>query len=224
MYLSKVALSSTAQSAAQLAKLANNGVYASHQLLWQLFPDDKERKFIYRQEEGVSGRPTFFVLSKSKPIADDIIFNIQTKPFMPKLNAGDRLAFQLRVNPTVCVSDDGGKSQRHDVLMHAKKHANDDLKNNSEDLRVAMEQAATKWIMDSKRLERWGITFDAIPNVESYTQHTSKKRNGHNVQFSSVDFQGTLTINDPDIFLNQYGQGFGRAKAMGCGLMLIRKI
>ncbi|MDC2888526.1 type I-E CRISPR-associated protein Cas6/Cse3/CasE [Psychrosphaera algicola] len=224
MFLNKVTLLSTTQSAAELTRLASNGVYASHQLLWQLFPEDNERSFIYRQEEGVNGRPEFFVLSHVKPASNDTIFSVQTKPFMPKLNTGDRLAFKLTVNPTVCITDDKGKSRRHDVLMHVKKHANHDLKNDSAGLKIAMEHAAIQWISDRKRLAQWGMSFDALPNIESYTQHDSKKRTGHNVRFSSVDFQGILTITDPTVFLNQYARGFGRSKSMGCGLMMIRKI
>jgi CRISPR system Cascade subunit CasE len=224
MFLSKVTLINTTQSAAELTRLASNGVYASHQLLWQLFPEDNQRSFIYRQQEGVNGRPEFFVLSRSKPVANDTIFSVQTKPFMPKLNTGDRLAFKLRVNPTVCITDDKGKSRRHDVLMHTKKHANNDLKNDSASLKIAMEQSALQWLSDNKRLAQWGIAFDVLPNIESYTQHDSKKRIGHNVRFSSVDFQGILTVTDPTLFLNQYVRGFGRAKSMGCGLMMIRNI
>lgn len=224
MFLSKVTLLTTTQSAAELTRLASNGVYASHQLLWQLFPEDNQRNFIYRQEEGINGRPEFFVLSLNKPIANDTIFNVHTKSFMPKLNIGDRLAFKLRVNPTVCITDDKGKSCRHDVLMHVKKHANNNVKNDSAGLKISMEQAAIQWISDSNRLAQWGISFDALPNIESYIQHDSKKRTGHNVRFSSVDFQGILTITDPTVFLNQYACGFGRAKSMGCGLMMIRNV
>lgn len=224
MFLSRVTLLNTIQSAAQLTKLASNGVYASHQLLWQLFPDDNKRSFIYREEQGSNGRPEFFVLSQNKPTALDTLFSVQSKTFTPKLNTGDRLAFKLRVNPTVCISDELGKNRRHDVLMHVKKHANKDLKSDSVALNMAMEQAALQWLSDSKRLAQWGISFDALPNIESYTQHDSKKRTGHNIRFSSVDFQGILTISDPTVFLNQYESGFGRAKSMGCGLMMIRKV
>lgn len=224
MFLSKVTLLTTTQSAAELTKLSSNGVYASHQLLWQLFPEDNQRSFIYREEQVSNGRPEFFVLSQHKPTALDTLFSVQTKAFTPKLNTGDRLAFKLRVNPTVCITDERGKSRRHDVLMHVKKHATKDLKNDNAGLKIAMEQAAIQWLSDSKRLSQWGISFDALPNIESYTQHDSKKRSGHNIRFSSVDFQGILTITDPTLFLNQYESGFGRAKSMGCGLMMIRKV
>ena len=43
------------------------------------------------------------------------------------------------------------------------------------------------------------------------------------VRFPRLDFEGTLTVDDPALFLDALGQGFGRAKAFGCGLMLIRR-
>lgn len=224
MYLSKVTLLPSTQSVMELTKLASNGVYASHQLLWRLFPEDNERSFIYREEQGACGRPEFFVLSQSSPQPVDTILKVQIKAFEPQLNKGDRLAFKLRVNPTVCITDKQGKSRRHDVLMHAKKRAKSEGETDNDNLKIIMEQAVLAWISDSKRLTQWGITLDCIPDIERYMQHNSKKRSGHQVRFSSVDFEGVLTVTDPVSFLQQCQRGFGRAKAMGCGLMMIRRV
>ncbi|MCM2679644.1 type I-E CRISPR-associated protein Cas6/Cse3/CasE [Echinimonas agarilytica] len=85
-----------------------------------------------------------------------------------------------------------------------------------------MEQAAISWLANEKRLNEWSITLDCQPDVECYSQHRIHKKSGHHVQFSSVDFQGILTVENPDTFFKKYREGFGRAKAMGCGLMMIR--
>lgn len=224
MFLSKVTLLPSTQSAKELAKLTSNGVYASHQLLWRLFPEDKERSFLYREEQETNGRPEFFVLSQNLPQTTDAILNVQTKAFDPRLNKDERLAFKLRVNPTICITDEQGKSRRHDVLMHAKNKARMDGESDPENLRVCMEQAALAWISDKKRLDGWGVTFDSLTNVERYVQHNSKTKSGHQMRFSSVDYQGVLTVTDPVLFLQQCQKGFGRAKAMGCGLMMIRRV
>lgn len=224
MFLSKVTLASSAQSAIELAKLSKNGVYASHQLLWRLFPYEEQRNFVYREEQGVNGRPHYFVLSKNKPEPSDTLFEVISKPFSPQLSVGTRLAFKLRVNPTICMTDDEGKSRRHDVMMHAKKKAKISGIDSGTDINTLMEQAAHDWISDSKRLDQWGVTLDCIPDIESYDQHSSEKKRAQKIRFSSVNFQGLLTITDPKRFMSQYGKGFGRAKAMGCGLMLIRLV
>jgi CRISPR system Cascade subunit CasE len=224
MYLSKISITPSAHSAAEMARLSKNGAYASHQLLWNLFTEDEKRKFLYREEQVTgSWRPLFYVLSQSKPDLNVPLFDIQTKLFAPKLSKGQRLAFKLRANPTVCLTEESGKSKRHDVLMHAKYQAKKFGKAAPE-MSVLMDQAALNWISDEKRLSAWGVTLDALPDIERYTQHSSQKKDGHTIRFSSVDFQGMLTVADPQMFCNQYALGFGRAKAMGCGLMLIRPI
>lgn len=42
-------------------------------------------------------------------------------------------------------------------------------------------------------------------------------------QFGILDMTGALEVTDPAVFLARLAQGFGRAKAFGCGLMLIRR-
>jgi CRISPR system Cascade subunit CasE len=224
MFLSKITLVPTSQSAVELAILAKNGVYASHQLLWKLFPNDSERNFIYREEQGSNGRPFFFVLSKNKPHLIDSIFEVHTKRFTPVMNKGDRLAFKLRMNPTICVSDSEGKSRRHDVMMHAKKKAQSEGIRDSQDIKILMKQAAIAWFAEQDRLTQWGISLDCLPDIESYMQHASQKKRAHSIKFSSVNYQGILTLVDPEVFRQKYAEGFGRSKAMGCGLMLIRPV
>ena len=41
--------------------------------------------------------------------------------------------------------------------------------------------------------------------------------------FSVLDLEGVLEVIDPAMFLQHLSTGFGRAKAFGCGLMLIRQ-
>ncbi len=224
MYLSKISIVPSAQSAAELCRLSRNGTYASHQLLWNLFAAEKQRTFLYREEQQVGGMPLYYVLSHTQPDAELTFFDIQSKEFQPKLVNGLRLAFKLRVNPTICLTDDAGKKKRHDVLMHAKHQAKLDGGCSAAEIKALQDQAALRWISDEKRLSLWGMTLDFLPEIERYTQYSSRKKNGNHVQFSSVDYQGMMTVSDPEVFWQKYGQGFGRAKAMGCGLMLIRPV
>ncbi len=221
MYLSKGTMKSSPQTAQELAKLQRNGVYASHQLIWQLFTNDAERSFLYREEIGATGMPEFYVLSKTEPQANLPIFSSVTKVFEPKLDKGQRLSFKLRVNPTVCVKGEGGKQRRHDVMMQAKYSVKNELLD-AQKLKMHMEQAAIGWLSNEKRLDEWGITLDCQPAIDGYTQHKVQKKR-HQIQFSSVDYQGMLTVKDPLKFINQYAKGFGRAKGMGCGLMMIKR-
>lgn len=38
-----------------------------------------------------------------------------------------------------------------------------------------------------------------------------------------LEFEGTLTVEDPPRFLSAIATGFGKARAFGLGLMLIRR-
>ncbi len=119
MYFSKIRLNQTQQARRVLLDTVEGGAYGSHQLLWRLFNADK-RQFLYRQELGDGdqadkGEPVFYALSAVPPEDTDGLFEIQSKAFSPRLNPGDRLAFKLRVNPTVC-----REGKRHDVLMDAQ--------------------------------------------------------------------------------------------------------
>lgn len=224
MYLSRVTFNPTVQARSELIRLTQNGAYAAHQLLWKLFTHDSKRSFLFREEITDSGMPTFYVLSLNEPAADTPIFTSESKPYRPQLEAGDRLAYKLRTNPTVSISTKGGRSRRHDVLMHAKRKARDEGVTNSQDMETAMHDAARAWFADEQRLTRWGFTLDSLPDVERYTQHKVVGKNGRPVQFSSVDLQGLLTVSDPNKFLTNLYSGIGKSKAFGCGLMLIRRV
>lgn len=223
MFLSKVTMEHTPQARTEFLKTSGNGSYSAHQLIWRLFSENESRDFLFREEISNTGEVEYFVLSTSAPDNTDQLFRMQSKAFTPNLHSDQRLAFKLRVNPTINMVEDG-KQRRHDVLMHAKKQARENGVSDSEAIQLAMDQAAQSWICNEKRLDTWGIQLDMAPSVERYTQHKSKKRSGDNISFSSVDFDGILTIKNVDKFLAQYQKGFGRAKSMGCGLMLIRPI
>lgn len=225
MFLSKVDIQVSAHARKELFQLVSNGAYAAHQLLWKLFSKQDERCFLFREEQSAYGSPMFYILSKQLPDSLPRLFNVQSKIFEPKIKTGQRLGFKARINPTICKKDEKtGKSKRHDVMMNAKYSMGTVEKDKSDETYLIMKQAALEWICDNRRQHNWGIEFDSIPDIESYQQHNSQKRANVSVRFSSVDFQGTCIVRDPDVFLNQYVNGFGRAKAFGCGLMLIRKV
>ena len=224
MYLSKVVLQESVQAKQELMKVFINGVYATHQLIWKLFPDCEERVFLYREDKDHVGRPIYYILSLGEPVQNRLLFDVKTKHFSPKVFEGQRLAYQLRANPTVAVKSNGGKSKRHDVMMHAKYEAKKNGVESSVKINAIMDQAAQHWLTNEKRLQRWGFKLDALPHVEYSQKHESNKHNKNKITFTSVDYQGVLTVADPEIFLESLYQGFGRSRSMGCGLMLIRNV
>ena len=224
MYLSKINICNSPRGREQLIRLGRNGAYAAHQLLWKFFPDSEKRDFLFREEQNSMGYPEFLVLSRHLPKSMPELFNVQTKPFTPQLNGGDRLAYKLRVNPTICVKTVSGKRQRHDVLMHAKQQAKMEGIEDPAVVQEKMTQSVQAWFTDERRLERWGAQLNMQPDVECYTQHQVMKGKGRRIRFSSVDLQGVLTVTEPEYFIPALYSGIGKAKAFGCGLMLIRRV
>ena len=50
-----------------------------------------------------------------------------------------------------------------------------------------------------------------------------RDRRRQGATFGILDLTGEIAVTDPDTFLPALGAGFGRAKAWGCGLMLIQR-
>lgn len=191
----------------------------AHRLLWTLWGDspDRRRDFLWRED--APGR--FLVLSERPPEDQHGMFVLETKAFAPVLKAGDRLAFVLRANAVVSSHHpDDGRVQRADVVMNKLKPIPSGERALHRD-RISQE-AGFEWLSRQGGLH--GFAPDNDVAVESYTQvRVPRDRRSRDVQFSTIDLVGHLAVTDPDKFLPAVAAGFGRSKAFGCGLMLVRK-
>lgn len=211
MYLSKITLYTSQLLPAQLLQLVDRGEYVMHQWLWELFPGGQDRQFLYRREE-LQGAFRFFVLSLQPPVESDI-FDIQYRAFAPTLSVGQTLRFSLRANPTVCKA-----GKRHDVLMEAKHQARGQV--DGPDIWSHQQQAAQDWL--ARQGEQNGFSLHEV-NVDAYRQQqVVRTKSRQMIQFSSVDYSGVLMVNEPALFLQRLIQGYGKSRAFGCGLMLIK--
>lgn len=113
MYLSRIQLRFNNLRPEMLEKWNSAGPYASHQWLWQLFPEQESRQFYF-----VRRRRAAFMLSAIPPLAQHPLFLVETKPFNPQLTNGVVLDFQLRANPVITRN-----GKRSDVMMDAKYQA-----------------------------------------------------------------------------------------------------
>ena len=206
------------------------GPYGDHQWLWTFFPAPRGtvRDFLFRRVQG-DGMPMTYALSSRPAAAPSPNWHVQNKPFAPLLHEGQRLRFDLRANPVISTRNESGSQARHDVVMREKKrllserglmrwdewHGGD-----KPPLHKLIQASCADWLL--ARAPRLGFDVDADTlSVEGYTQHRGKKGE---IQFSSVDFSGELTVTDAAGFRSALGTGIGHAKAFGCGLMLIRPL
>lgn len=205
-----------------------SGPYVEHQWLWRLFPapGGSPRDFLYRRRD-VDGMPRFYVVSKRPPQAQGAAWSIQTREYAPRVEAGDRLRFDLRANPVVTHSSDS-KHQRHDVVMEEKKRLlrerclvrwQDWQDDDKPELYTLVREACGRWLKSRASRLGFEVHNDSLA-VDSYQRQAEK--NG-SLRFSSVDFCGELTVVDPTAFGKALYDGIGPAKAFGCGLLLVRR-
>lgn len=213
----------TALSKILLPEDANIRIGMAHRLVWTLFGDDPDRRrdFLWRED-----KPGQFMLLSARPPDAGLLFTLDTKPFAPKLEPGDRLRFMLRVNPTITHAVPGRtqRGKRSDVVMDALKPV---PQTERADARLGLIQTAgAAWLQ--ARAEHAGFALRAVQadgydQVEIPRDATAQDKKPQPIRFSVLDLEGELEVTNPAAFLAALTAGLGRAKAFGCGLMLIRR-
>lgn len=250
LWLSRVRLRRDASVATLVPMLLpdrdDDRVSNGHRLMCSLFAsegDQRQRDFLWRED--TSG--WFYTLSKRPPPTDHALFEVDPpKRFAPSLEPGDRLRFSLRANPTVSHPMDSFRTQcrdpslkpsrktaHHDIVMHAihtlPNHAR------AEARRVAIQTAGRVWLEGQGA--RCGFGLPTAPNpsdenalpdalrVDGYrVLRPPRPRKTGQMRVGVLDFDGVLKVTDPERFLAALAAGFGRAKAYGCGLMLVARV
>lgn len=238
LYLSQIRLarSPAAQALAPLLKPFDAAARraAQHNLLWSVFADgpDRRRDFLWREERDGS----FLTLSARPPAQTDLFEPHRVRGFAPALAPGDRLDFQLRCNATRTektggLSDKGKEKKRHVDLVMDALHAipgRQDLPEGADSQRAPQrltlaQETGRAWL--ARQGEKAGfrvLEAEAADYSTAVLPGHRGPRKGQ-PQFGILDLTGRIEIADPAAFLAQLPLGFGRAKAFGCGLMLIRR-
>ncbi len=191
-----------------------------HHLVWSLFADgfQRQRDFLWRE----MAHGVFYILSARWPEDRHGLFEIaEPKRFTPSLAAGDSLGFALRANPVIRRRHaDRRRSVKHDVVMDALRNSEGNRAGRR--LRAVREQGLA-WLERQAGKSGFEILSDGV-RIDGYEQHrVTRKGAARALEFSTVDFEGLLTVRDPAALLTAIGHGFGASKAYGCGLMLIRR-
>jgi CRISPR system Cascade subunit CasE len=250
MYFSQIRLRRDI-SPKEIAGLVRSDGYSLHKLVWNLFSDgpDRKRDFLYRYET-VKGWPTFYAVSARKPEGSSGLWEIHPKVYKPKLSKGERLAFKLRVNPIQHAKKErteveitawrtsrkerGLKEKpptkkriRHDVVMEAKSRLN--FKETPHDKRPfvveLIQETGFAWFKGCENEKGFFVNATDV-RIDGYNQQKFfKGKETKPIIFNTLDFDGILTVTDPDTFIKEsLYKGIGPAKAFGCGLMLVRRV
>ena len=226
-YLTFASLSKEASARAMIRALSpgdpNRAMDTHHQLVWSLFASDdrpnESRSFLWR----VDG-DRFVILSEEPPRDAHSLFEMDTRRFDASFSKGDRLVFRLRVNATVCRTQNvnGSRRQhRHDVVMDTIRRIqeeNPDAKRSAA-RELAVPRAAREWL--DRTGEGAGFALKTLSTTSYRTVDLGRAR-GRKARFGVLDVDGDLEVLEPDRLLDRICQGFGRAKAFGCGLMLLK--
>jgi CRISPR system Cascade subunit CasE len=192
---------------------------AMHHLVWSLFADGPERRrdFLWREE--APGR--FMTLSRRPPVNIEGLFELDSQPFAPVLSPGDRLGFTLRANPVVARATAASeRGKRHDVVMDVLKSVEPGQR--AEARPEAVLTAGRAWL--ARQGAAHGFEPEGLTAVDGYDRVVIPRETGKAAVFGVLDISGVLTVRDPARFLAAQESGFGRARAFGCGLMLIRRV
>lgn len=229
LYFSRLRIARSPQVAA-LAQLLNpehagQRMDAHHRLLWSAFSTDPDAKrdFLWREE----GQGAFLVLSARPPMPSPFFEAAETRSFAPNLQAGDRLVFALRANATRTeatgrLSQNGKPHKAHVDLVMDALHALPQGERAPERMSAA-QNVASAWLAGQG--ERHGFQVEEVAahdySVRALPGWTGQRKG--QPQFGVLDMSGLITVTDPSALVQQMARGFGRAKAFGCGLMLVRR-
>ncbi|MGH1419825.1 MAG: type I-E CRISPR-associated protein Cas6/Cse3/CasE [Hyphomicrobiaceae bacterium] len=214
----------------------NKRIGVAHRIVWTMFPGDPKAKrdFLWREEK--PGQ--FIILSRRQPTASSFL-DLESKRFAPDISVDSKLMFRLRANATMDKKQPGQKrSKRVDVVMDALntipqgKRAGPRKQElgwmETEEFQTLPPQAPLAWLQRQGANKGFEVNeavvlgYDRVRLPRDSNNATKKKTS--DIQFSALEFDGVLKITDQGKFIHALADGFGRAKAFGCGLMLIKRM
>ncbi len=222
MIMTKARLVRARGTQGTLAKVLTAGAAAdrSHGLVWALFNDGARtvRDYLFREVEAGS----YLIISPSVPRDPHRLWHLESQPYEPALAAGDRLGFVLRANPVVAVPRPGQKrGHRADAIMHAKSKMEQPQRKTFS--AADASAIAVDWLTQRSAANGFEVDTSAT-SADGYLQvRVAHKPDEPPIQFSQIDMSGVLTVRDPTLLRSVLTKGIGKARAFGCGLMLIRR-
>lgn len=203
-YLSRITLNPNDKA----ARTDMGSPYQLHATLSRLAR--RSERLLWRHEIHDGDAPAHVLIQTSAPPnwsyvkkTDSYLLEAVTREnkLLRNLQAGDRLRFQLRANPTFM---DSKTKKRHPY--------------------APTKGTNSEWL--ANRLNNAGArtTAQEILETQNHRTHTRKHGDGYDrIKLHTVDFTGLLTITDPHAFRKLIQQGIGPAKSFGHGLMLIAR-
>lgn len=182
-----------------------------HRLVWLAFGDDPDRRrdFLWRSE----GRGVIHALSQRPPEqGPGTLFEVRTRPFQPRLEPGQALDFVLRANPAISRTF---TKTRRDIFSEARHEPElQDL-----DAETRDHRAFEAWLGAQGEQHGFALLSVEIDRPRTVRLPRPKRRPA---TFVVAETRGRIVLRDQARFLTKLAEGFGRGKAFGFGLMMLR--
>ncbi len=132
------------------------------------------------------------------------------RPFLGRIEVGQRWEFRLKANPVRKVREDKGRRPNGAVVGKLQGH-------------VTVEQQL-EWLASRAEAHGFSLVPDAngCPGVVvSQRNREAFQRGAGEVTLATAVYDGVLTVTDADRLRATLCQGLGRAKGFGCGLLTL---
>ena len=182
-----------------------------HDAIYVLFKDLPSGRILFRVD-ATEGGPTVLIQAECEPNWEHLVFSArdlraapQSKAYDPMFSVGEEMTFRLLARATRV------ESKGKDVPRGPRR----DLRSDEE----RIEWLRRKAEMGGFRVTMCGLTNIAMSAVKSPVPYRAKGGS-----FAAVQFDGELTVIDPQKLKSTIAQGVGTQKAFGFGLLSIGKI
>lgn len=208
MYISRVQIDFNNRR--KMKNLSHLGAY--HSWVEDSFPKEqgKERsRKLWRIDE-LYGKKYLLIVSPDRPDLKALEkFGLdgtaETKSYdkyLASIKKGDQLRFRVTLNPVVSRKEEGRKRGRVYPILNTK-----------DQLEFLQDRSIKNGFSLSPN------SFTVVDRAFVPLRKHGKKL----VDLSKVSYEGSLQVEDEDIFYKTLTKGFGKKKAYGCGLMTVIK-
>lgn len=196
--------------------------YAQHQALWALFdrPKGTEQPFLFRQMMGDAAGDMlrFLLVSDDPPGSGRDCWRIETKQYQPKLRQGERLRFNVYLNPTRTERVAHSRGKRQDYVMSRLHQLQvPEARRAAERQRIVHEELP-QWLAERAVSRGFELESCVIDRFEVLRFRKSE----HMVTLSVAEFSGDLRVVDPERLSEVLRRGLGHGQSFGLGLLLFK--
>lgn len=173
--------------------------YVLHQKIFNLFPDTKDRCFLYSSKLSRGPMVTVLVQSETKP-EKPLFGEYESKQIEDSFFEHKRYLFQCKFCPVKQIS-------------HSKKT-----------IPIKNEEEVFKWL--KSREENFGVLFheETLLKNEDGSMIMRQKDNPSRIHIDYVEVTGVLDVKDVALFNRTIKNGIGRSKGFGLGMLQLRPI